>query len=226
MKYIILMMFYLNSFLIAQDLSGDYELLAKYTILKYSIIKNFHNEADSLFLAGSINDTEEIIRTNNYSYEVDSIYQYNNFRIISIIDKTNFQLHFFNYKVYAIDISSQYGVKYYDIDKHNILEFINSHISHDNDGQRNIEVIKLYDKIFSYLHRYPSEVIFYNGKDLYEFKYLEGKFRFDDLLDNSSYFQNLYRIKDGDNIEYYHILYFFDCDGMKVENHLLYKIKL
>ena len=55
------------------------------------------------FLRGSIEDVHNIIGKSEYKYEVDTINEFRNFQIISIVDKTNFQLHCYNYNVFALD---------------------------------------------------------------------------------------------------------------------------
>ena len=104
MKYFIIIILGFNSFLLPQDFNKDYDLLSRYSILKYAIEKGFNgNEADSVFLRGSIEDVQNIISKNNYKYEIDTINEFRDFQIISIVDKTNFQLHCYNYSVFAID---------------------------------------------------------------------------------------------------------------------------
>jgi hypothetical protein len=145
-----IVIFFLNSFLFAQNLERDYELLAKYSILKYSIDKYFNTGADSIFLRNAIEDTEEIVKTSNYKYEVDSIFEINNFQVISIVDHSNFQLHGLNYEVYAIDKSATYDFRYYKITSENLIDFINKTIIFNSknkfkDESYQIKLIEFYN---------------------------------------------------------------------------------
>lgn len=229
MKYFIIIFLSFNSFLVPQVFNKDYELLAKYSILKNAIDKGFNsNLADSVFLRGSIEDVHNIIGKSEYKYEVDTINEFRNFQIISIVDKTNFQLHCYNYNVFALDKSAEFGTRYYELNKDNFLDFINNFLYGTNKTNEKLYLINIYNSLYSYLNKCTNEIIFYDEKNKSEFKYLDGKFNFNDLDKPRDYFQNIYCTKNdnGDIVEFYQILYFFDCDGMRVESFLLYKIRV
>ena len=231
-----IVIFFLRSFLFAQNLDKDFEVLAKYSILKYSIDKYFNTEVDSIFLRNAIEDTEEIIKSNNYKYEVDSIFEINNFQVISIVDSTNFRLHGLNYEVYAIDKSATYDSRYYKITTENMIDFINNVIIINSknkfkDSSDQIMLIELYNSLLIYFSRYIYTIEFFNEDNKEKFKYLEGSFRFKDVMKKeNNYFQHLYYKMESHNdvreIEYYNIIYSFDRNELKVENHLLYKIRV
>ena len=229
MKYFIIIFLSFNSFLLPQDFNKDYDLLAKYSILKYAIEKGFNgDEADSVFLRVSIDDVQNIIGKTDYKYEVDTINEFRNFQIISIVDKTNFQLHCYNFSVFAIDKLAEFETRYYELNKDSFLNFINDELYGKIGDNEQPHLIDIYNSLYSYFNKCTSKIIFYNKKNKSEFKYLQGKFNFDDLNRTGDYFQNLYCIKneESDTVEYYQILYFFDCDKIRVENFLLYKIRV
>lgn len=231
-----IVIFFLHSFLFAQNLERDYEILAKYSILKYSIDKYFNTEVDSMFLRSAIEDTEDIVKTNNYKYEVDSIFEINNFQVISIVDYSNFQLHGLNYEVYAIDKSATYDFRYYKITSENMIDFINKTIIFNGknkfkDESYQIKLIEFYNSLLIYLNKYLYTIEFYSEKNKKLFNYLEGSFRFKDIMKKeNNYFQHLYFKRESNNdsseIEYYSIIYSFDQNELKVENRLLYKLKI
>jgi len=223
-------------YLFAQNLDRDYEILAKYSILKYSIDKDFNTEVDSIFLRNAIEGTEEIVKTNNYKYEVDSIFEINNFRVISIVDHSNFQLHGLNYEIYAIDKSATYYSRYYKITSENMIDFINKVIITNGknkfkDESDQIKLVEFYNSLLIYLSKYLYTIEFYSEKNKEMFNYLEGSFRFKDIMKKeNNYFQHLYYKRESDNddseIEYYSIIYSFDQNELKIEKRLLYKIKI
>jgi hypothetical protein len=231
-----IVIFFLHSLLFAQNLERDYEILAKYSILKYSIDKYFNTEVDSLFLRNAIEETEEIVQTNNYKYEVDSIFEINNFQVISIIDHSNFQLHGLNYEVYAIDKSAEYNSRYYKISSENMIDFINKTLiitgkNKFKDESDQIKLIEFYNSLLIYLSKYLYTIEFYSEKNKEMFSYLEDSFLFKNIMKKeNNYFQHLYYKRGSDNdaseIEYYSIIYSFDQNELKVEKHLLYRIKI
>lgn len=229
MKIFIIIFLSFNSYFFSQVSNKDYDFLAKYSILKYAIERGFNsNEADSILLRKSIENVQNIISENDYKYEIDTINGFRNFQIVSIIDKTNFQLHCYNFNIYAIDKSAEFGIRYYELNNDNFLNFINDELYKKIKDSEKLYLINIYNSLYSYFNRCTSEIVFYDEKNKSEFKYLDGKFNFNDLSRTDNYFQNLYCVKNesGDSVEYFHILYFFDCDGMRVESFLLYKIRV
>lgn len=228
MKQIIFILFAFQTHIIGQTLDQDYEWLAKYSILKYALDKNFlGNTSDGIRLPRSIEDVEEIIKNKNYKYSVDSIYSFNEFQIISITDESNFQLHGLNFNVYAIDTTETFGDRYYSLESNNFLEYINSNLyKFPRDSTERIKLIEVYNALLKCFNRYGSEIIFYNEENKSSFQYLSKRYRFTDLMeDNVDYIYNLYYTTNiNGDIEFRMLFYEFKKDKMEIVNRLEYKI--
>jgi len=99
------------------------------------------------------------------------------------------------------------------------------------DKSDQIKLIEFYNSLLIYLSKYLYTIEFYSEKNKEMFNYLEGSFRFKDIMNKeNNYFQHLYYKMESHNdikeVEYYNIIYSFDQNELKVENRLLYKIKI
>jgi len=233
MNKIIFYLVVLQSLVIAQDLSKDFEILAKYSILKNSIENNFSSFDDSTMILSSINKLEDIVINNNYIYEVQSIDSISSHLIISILDKTNFQLHGQNSNVYAIN-KTESSSRYFNLTKSNLLEYINDQIYPEISTKDQFKLINFYNSILNYFAKQIGrEVEFYSTSNAEEFNYLDNVYNLrnivtSNLIGKRDYYEHIYfvRSEDSNIIEFYQLIYFFNCDQMKVEKYLLLKTKI
>lgn len=228
MKHIIFILFSFQACIIGQILDQDYEWLAKYSILKYAIEKNFSgNTSDGINLSSSITEVENIIKNNNYRYRVDSICSFNRFQIICITDENNFQLHGLNFSVYAIDTTETFGIRYYSIERDKFLDFINNNLyKYPKKSSHRYKLIEVYNALFKCFHRNNIEIVFYNEDNKSRFQYLTKRYPLDVIMkDDVNYMYNLYYTNNfNDDIEYWSLEYSFKKEKMEVEKYLEYRI--
>lgn len=225
MKLVIFILFAFQTCIIGQTLDQDYELLAKYSILKYTLEKTSLGNTESL--SSTIADVENLIKNNNYRYIVDSVCSFDNYQIICITDENNFQFHGSNFSVYAIDTTETFGNRYYFIDRDKYLDFINNKLyKYPKKSSGRYKLIEVYNALFKCFHRNDCEIMFYNQDNKSRFQYLNKRNLLDDVMkDIGGYIYNIFYITNINNdIEYWTLIYSFKKDKMEVEKYLEYRI--
>lgn len=218
----------------AQVKNEDYEILAKTAILKYTIDLNYPDiyGADPVFLSSAIQKVEDIVKKNSYSYDVEVIDSILSFQVISIIDKSNFQLHGLHWTMFAINKSDSF-YRYSEINNNNLLEFINKRIYPEIKDKDKFRLIQFYNKVFAYLNSGFLKYEFYDKNNEKEFHALDKLYRFRDIVTNDvigkrDHYEHIYRIFEARifeesfyPVDFYRVLYWFDCDKLRIEKELL-----
>lgn len=213
----------------AQVKNKDYEILAKAAILKYAINLDYPDiyGVNPVFLSSAIQKVEDIVKKTSYSYDVEVIDSILSFQVISIIDKSNFQLHGLHRTLFAINKSDSI-YRYSEINDNNLLEFINNRIYPEIKNKDKFRLIQFYNKVFAYLNSGFLKFEFYDKNNEKDFQALDKLYRFRDIVSKDmigkrDHYEHIYRIFEDntDPVDFYRVLYWFECDKLRVEKVLL-----
>ena len=230
MKIALILLLVLLKPLLSQCLEDEYQHLAKFAILKYTLEKNYENPC---FLENSLKELDSIVINNDYKYKVELIDSIKGFNVISIIDENNFQLHGLNETVFTIAKSEEVGDRYKILTEDKYLNFINQEICPQIVESEKYEVINFYNKLFEHFHDgFYTTVEFYNNDNSKEFEQL-GLLKYirevvsKDLISKGDQYNHYYLIKDkdGSNTDFYQIVYRFECNHLIVEHYLIIRTK-
>ena len=224
---VVLMMSY-TQVLCSQERDSVISALAKYSIIDYMINKYWsdNKSISTSSLSKSLNEVAEIIEFNDYKFESEVFYSYQNFYFLRLSDETNFQLHWRNETIFAIDTSAlDYEESVFLIDPDHPEKFINENLKNYFTKKEIPSIIKLYGELKSIGNENTE---FFNGKNLNPFVFIDehgyklsNLLRYDQSLDHVS---NVYKVNNASTINYYYLDFSFKNSTLEVIESLLFQL--
>ncbi len=172
------------------------------------------------------------IHRDKFRYSVFPITRFGTFKVVSIIDSTNFQLHGLNRTIFAINTIDSISQRYFELDEENLLNFINDNLYKNLGEEEHYKLILFYNKVFSYINtEYSQKTSFYCESEKDKFIPLAADIRLSDIVSEKNigkreYYEHAYKtaLYNNGKTDYYIVVYRFLCDRLDVEHFLQLRI--